>query len=242
MMKSSATGSDESEPRVALVSKYPVKEWESLQYFPEEYQTEEFQAFRRPLICAIIELPNKEYIRVFAVHLKSKRGLFLEGENLHDLQTLSRGIVRSLHLRSLEALSLRYYLSQNDHIPTIVVGDFNDTAHSVTTQLISGSHPPFGTPEEIGQKIRNAHFLNVHDFFQRNSLKDVHYSYIFNGMYENVDHIFVSKHFYGAQAKGNIRYFQSYTDHLIDRVFGSQPKETSDHGQIVATLQLGAEY
>ena len=65
--------SDESEPRVALVSKYPITEWHTHTLFPTSCQTDEFQSFRRPFIEAIIELPSADgnetrQVRIFAVH------------------------------------------------------------------------------------------------------------------------------------------------------------------------------
>ena len=115
------------EPHVGLVSKFPIKEWRLIKEFPENIQTQDFQSFRRPLIQATVELPNNSLVRIFAVHLKSKRALFLNEENTHDLQIISAGLARSLRLRSLEACALRQLLSDNPTIPTIVVGDFNAT-------------------------------------------------------------------------------------------------------------------
>ena len=226
------------EPRVGLVSKFPIKEWSLIEDLPPNIQNHAFQSFRRPLLKAIIELPNNTLLRVFAIHLKSKRALFLKDDNTHELQDISAGLARSLTLRSLEACAIRQFISEDPTIPTVVVGDFNDTAHSVTTQIIRGSHPPMGIPPEARQKIIDAQLKDVHHFIQKYKSKDIHFTYIYDGIYESVDHIFVSRHFYAPEQKGNIIYFQSYTDHLSDRVLFPQSKITSDHGQIVATLQL----
>jgi endonuclease/exonuclease/phosphatase family metal-dependent hydrolase len=142
-------------------------------------------------------------------------------------------------LRCQEAIALRHLINQDLEIPTIVVGDFNDTAHSVTAQIILGPYLHSKAPKEVLEKFIRARLENTHDFARRRSLHGVHYTYIFNGQYETVDHIFVSQHF--RKPTGRIVQYQTFTDHLIDRAEGMQPIHTSDHGQVVATLSLFEE-
>jgi len=227
-----------AEPRVGLVSKYPILHWTLHEDFPENCKTREFQKFRRPLIEAHINISTTstaQIVRIFAVHLKSKRALFVN-ENPYDIIEVSQGIARSLRLRSQEAIALRQLLCLEPDIPTVVVGDFNDTAYSVTTQLICGAYPPFDASPEVAQRFTQAQLQSVHEYVQRKSIRDIHYTYYFNGLYETVDHIFTSKHF--LPPTGDIIALRSYTDHLIDRANEVQPKHTSDHGQIVALLSL----
>ncbi len=228
----------ESSPRVGLVSKHPILRWILHENFPEECQTTEFQQFRRPLIEAYIDMSTatkKQIVRVFAVHMKSKRALFVD-EQPHNIIGASKGIARSLRLRTQEAIALRQLINQDIDTPTVVVGDFNDTAYSVTTQIICGIRSPFDAPPEVKRIFSQARLQNVHEYMQRQALRDVHYTYYFNGQYEAVDHIFTSQHF--LPPNGDIISFRSYTDHLIDRINEAQPKHTSDHGQIVALLSL----
>jgi endonuclease/exonuclease/phosphatase family metal-dependent hydrolase len=232
--------SDESEPRVALVSKYPITEWKTHTLFPSSCQTKEFQSFRRPFIEATIEIPCSEtnetrLVRIFAVHLKSKRALFVD-EDPYDIEGVSLGLARSLRLRCQEAIALRHLINQNLDIPNIIIGDFNDTAHSVTSQIIRGPYLHSDAPKEVLETFIRARLENTHDFARRRSLHDVHYTYIFNGQYETVDHIFVSQHF--RYPTGKIVNYQTFTDHLIDRADAMQPIHTSDHGQVVATLNI----
>lgn len=232
---------DEDEPRVALASAYPIQSWTEHIEFPEELKTEEFNTFRRPFIEAIVQIPATDTsaakkIRIFAVHLKSKRPLLEAEEDNHNIETVCVGLARALNLRAQEAIALRHLINQNLDIPTIVLGDFNDSAYSVTSQIIRGPYLSDIAPEEVYQKFAQARLENTHEFARKRNMQDVHYTYVFNGLYETVDLIFVSRHFYPPT--GRILHYQTYTDHLIDRYGTQQPKHTSDHGQVVTTLAL----
>ena len=232
---------DGTEPRVALVSTFPIIEWKEHTELPQSCQTEEFISFRRPFIEAVIEIPvenSTQLLRVFSVHLKSKRPLLIDEDPL-DVEGVCTGLARSLRLRAQEAIGLRHLIQKRIDLPTIVMGDFNDTAGSVTSQIIRGPHLHSDHPEEIIQKFTQSRLDNTHDIARRRSSQDMHYTYVFNGHYETVDHIFISNHF--RYPKGKLIHYQTYTDHLLDRKSASQPVHTSDHGQVVATLALCAQ-
>lgn len=232
---------DEGEPRVALVSKFPVKEWTEHTELPISCQTEEFVSFRRPFIEAVIEVPTEkstQLVRVFSVHLKSKRALLVD-EDPMDMEGVCKGLARSLRLRAQEAIGIRNIIQQRIDLPTIVMGDFNDTAGSVTSQIIRGPFLHSDHPEEIIEKFTKARLTNTHDVARKRSAQDMHYTYVFNGQYETVDHVFVSNHF--RYPNGKIVHYQTYTDHLLDRKDAIQPVHTSDHGQVVVTLDLYAQ-
>ena len=232
---------DEEEPRVALVSTFPIVEWKLHSELPLSCQTDEFTSFRRPFIEAIIEIPTEDSslrIRVFSVHLKSKRALLVD-EDPHDMEGVCKGLVRSLRLRAQEAIGIRSIIQQRIDLPTIVMGDFNDTAGSVTSQIIRGPHLHSDYSEEIISKFAEARLSNTHDIARKRSSQDMHYTYVFNGQYETVDHVFVSNHFHNPN--GKIVHYQTYTDHLMDRKNSMQPIHTSDHGQVVVTLDLFAQ-
>lgn len=229
---------DGSEPRVALVSRFPIIEWNEHTELPKSCQTDEFVSFRRPFIEAVIEIPTQSTplkLRVFSVHLKSKRPLIIDEDPL-DMEGVCKGLARSLRLRAQEAIGLRHLIQKRIDLPTIVMGDFNDTAGSVTSQIIRGPYLHADHSEEVIERFSQARLDNTHDIARRRSSQDMHYTYVFNGHYETVDHIFVSNHF--RYPKGQFVHYQTYTDHLLDRKKSVQPVHTSDHGQVVATLDL----
>ena len=95
---------------------------------------------------------------------------------------------------------------------------------------------------EQKKQFVQSRLLFVGEELNRKNLRNVQYSYIYDGHYETVDHILVSQHFHrhNSQSKGKIIYLQNFNDHLVDRAqeWLNQPKYSSDHGQIVATLFL----
>ena len=76
----------------------------------------------------------------------------------------------------------------------------------------------------------------------RRTGRDVSYTHIFNGHYENLDHILVSQEFYERYPKRiaevmNLRYFN---DHLFDSQLSNDRRDriVSDHAQLVAEIRL----
>jgi len=77
--------------------------------------------FKRPPVEAIVELAPGFNVKIFSVHLKSKRG----------------GIESDIQ-RQKEAAKLIEYAKKDD-IPTILMGDFNDTPNSNTISIIKNN-------------------------------------------------------------------------------------------------------
>ncbi len=77
--------------------------------------------FKRPPVEAIVELAPGFNVKIFSVHLKSKRG----GEE-SEVQ------------RKKEAAKLVEYAKKND-MPTILMGDFNDSPDSNTISIIKNN-------------------------------------------------------------------------------------------------------
>jgi endonuclease/exonuclease/phosphatase family metal-dependent hydrolase len=77
--------------------------------------------FKRPPVEAIVELAPGFNVKIFSVHLKSKRG----------------GIESDIQ-RQKEAAKLMEYAKKGG-IPTILMGDFNDTPNSNTISIIKNS-------------------------------------------------------------------------------------------------------
>ncbi|MEO0380548.1 MAG: alpha-1,4 polygalactosaminidase, partial [Pseudomonadota bacterium] len=143
----------------------------------------------------------------------------------------------------------------------MVLGDFNDGEHAVSSEIISGEVPfknyawmlrhDAKTPrdrysddenDKIQEDIDAVRLHSAEKQFVRKSARDMVYTAAFGGNYESIDQIYMSRHFL-ADAKGSIGkmdYFSVLNDHLTD---GSHPeapynKLASDHGQIIAHMRL----
>lgn len=217
-----------------------------------------------------------EVITVFNCHLKSKLGEhirppgapFAPEENLLSYDPVGRslGALRAGLRRMAEAWVLRRAVvaELDAGRPVMVLGDFNDGEHSVSSEIISGETPfrnyawmlrhdaehrsdRYSAEEnlQITEAVDRVRLHSAEKLFVRKSLRDMVYTAAFGGKYESIDQIFLSRHFHPDYDRriGEMDYFSVLNDHLTD---GSHPeapynKLASDHGQIIAHMRLGRE-
>ena len=226
----------------------------------------------RPILKARVPVGG-HVITVFNCHLKSKLGEFVPPEGggapaevdltAYDPVARALGGLRAALRRMAEAWVLRRAIVaelQAGH-PVMVLGDFNDGEHAVSSEIISGEVPfknyawmlrhDAQTPsdrysdaenDQIQEDMDAVRLHSAEKQFVRKSARDMVYTAAFGGNYESIDQIYMSRHFL-ADAKGSIGqmdYFSVLNDHLTD---GSHPeapynKLASDHGQIIAHMRL----
>ncbi|MEM6304673.1 MAG: endonuclease/exonuclease/phosphatase family protein [Pseudomonadota bacterium] len=226
----------------------------------------------RPILRARIPAGN-HVITVFNCHLKSKLGEFIRPKGAgyapeadltsYDPVGRALGSARAAMRRMAEAWVLRDAIvtELRQHNPVIVLGDFNDHEHAVSSEIIAGEVPFKNyawmlrhdaqhradrySDEESAQITESIDAVRLHSaekMFVRRSLRDMVYTSAFGGNFESIDQILMSRHFL-PEWKGHIgemAYFSVLNDHLTD---GSHPeapynKLASDHGQIMATIRL----
>jgi endonuclease/exonuclease/phosphatase family metal-dependent hydrolase len=226
----------------------------------------------RPIIKARIPV-GERVITVFNCHLKSKLGEhvktaeqeFAPQEDLTHYDPVGRslGSLRSALRRMAEAWVLRGEIVKELQAgnPVMVVGDFNDGEHAVSSEIIAGEAPfknyawmlrhdakaksdRYSDEEnaQIREDIERVRLHSAEKLFVRKSLRDMVYTSAFGGVFESIDQLFLSRHFhpdYKARI-GEMDYFSVFNDHITD---GSHPeapynKLASDHGQILAHMKL----
>lgn len=145
--------------------------------------------------------------------------------------------------------------------PVMVLGDLNDSENAVSSEIITGEVPfknyawmlrhdaehrgdRYSEAEnaQITEDIESLRLHSAERLFVKKSLRDMVYTSAFGGIYESIDQILMSRHFIPDWSGhiGEMSYFSVLNDHLTD---GSHPeapynKLASDHGQIMATIQL----
>lgn len=232
----------------------------------------EIRRLSRPVLKARIAVAG-HVITVFNCHLKSKLGEFEKppGAEFAPEQNLLRydpigrslGSLRAALRRMAEAWVLRREIVKEIYKgnPVMVLGDFNDGEHAVSTEIITGEHPFKNyawmlrhdakeasdryTEDESRQITDDVERVRLHSaegLFVRKSLRDMVYTSAFGGAFESIDQVFMSRHFHpdNPDRIGDMTYFSVFNDHLTD---GSHPeapynKLASDHGQIMAHLRL----
>ncbi|UWR16231.1 endonuclease/exonuclease/phosphatase family protein [Sulfitobacter sp. M368] len=230
------------------------------------------QKLSRPILKVRVPVGD-QVVTVFNCHLKSKLGEFIRAEGAeypaeadltqYDPVGRALGAARSAMRRMAEAWVLRGAIvgELRQGRPVMVLGDFNDNEHAVSTEIIMGEQPfknyawmlrhdaehrgdRYSEAEsaQITESIEAVRLHSAEKMFVRKSLRDMVYTSAFGGVYESIDQIMMSRHFL-PDWKGHIgemSYFTVLNDHLTD---GSHPeapynKLASDHGQIMATIQL----
>ncbi len=229
----------------------------------------------RPILKARIPVGGKT-ITVFNCHLKSKLGEHLKpkGADVPPAAVLTKyapaeralGSLRAGLRRMAEAWVLRREILEelNKGNPVMVLGDFNDGEHAVSSEIIAGEvpfknyawmlrhdakHPQDRYSAEENELIQEAvdrvRLHSAERLFVRKSTRDMVYTSAFGGVFESIDQIYMSRHFHPDYKKkiGEMEYFSVLNDHLTD---GSHPeapynKRASDHGQIIAHMRIGED-
>ncbi|PUB12139.1 endonuclease/exonuclease/phosphatase family protein [Yoonia sediminilitoris] len=213
-------------------------------------------------------------VTVFNCHLKSKLGELPRPEGApfppaadlvnYDPAARAMGSLRAGLRRMAEAWVLRRAILselETGH-PVMVLGDFNDSEHAVSSEIIKGETPfknyawmrrhdaqtkrdrySDAENEVIQEAIGKVLLYSAEKLFVRKSLRDMVYTSAFGGVFESIDQILLSRHFHpdSPDRIGEMEYFSVLNDHLTD---GSHPeapynKLASDHGQIMAHMVLG---
>jgi predicted extracellular nuclease len=233
-------------PRVGIVTRLDVDNIQSFTQFPDNMRIQvpelgEVAKFERPPLLASLRMKHGQRVHVLTAHLKSKRPKFLQDahgnptEDRDDDKVAARATLRSLMIRGAEAAAMRCIVVELLHRtrePLIVMGDFNDGPHSVTTQMIAA------TGEVAYDKgARDTALFNAYEVQGDMALKrDVAYSHIHQGYPEVLDQIFVSEEFlYSSRNSiGDVRRVDYFNDHLQE----GKDRVRSDHGFVRAVLRV----
>lgn len=236
-------------PRVGIVTRLKVESVTSLADFPAAAVVQvpgigAHTRFERPPLLATLRMKHGQEVAVITAHLKSKRPKFLQDaqgnalEDRDDPAVQAVASLRSLIMRAGEALALRLKVVELLHrtrLPLIVMGDLNDSPHSVTTQLIAA------TSETAYDKGARDHALySAWDVQGEGALRrDVAFSHIHQGYPEVLDQVLVSEEFVttSRRAIGDVRRVEVFNDHL----FEGRDRSRSDHGFVRALLRLRLE-
>ncbi len=224
----------------------------------------------RPLLKARVPMGG-DVVTVFNTHLKSKLGEFIRPDGAefapesdlanYDAVGRALGSARAALRRMAEAWVLRGEIVAElkaGH-PVIVMGDFNDSEHAVSSEIIAGekafknyswmlrhnakaSNDRYSKEENehIQEAISSVQLHSAEKLFVKKSLRDMVYTSAFGGVYESIDQIYLSRHFV-PEAGGDLaemEYFSVLNDHLTDGSHAEAPynKLASDHGQIMVHL------
>lgn len=227
----------------------------------------------RPILKARIPV-DAHVVTVFNCHLKSKLGEYMKSAGaeypresdltLYDPVGRAMGALRSAVRRMAEAWVLRREIVSElkQGRPVMVLGDFNDGEHAVSSEIISGEQPfrnyswmlrhnakdyndrySYEESKAITKAVLDHQLVSAEQLFVQKSLRDMVYTAAFGGVYESLDQIYLSRHFHpdNDERIGEMEYFSVLNDHLTDGSHTEAPynKLASDHGQIMAHMKIG---
>ncbi len=278
-------GPGERRPGVAILSRFGFADApQILQELPEPIEipfsdlgggdggSYKISRLSRPILKVRIPVGD-QVVSVFNCHLKSKLGeldkpagaAFPPAADLVNYDPAGRalGSLRAGLRRMAEAWILRRAILNEltQGRPVMVLGDFNDSEHAVSSEIITGETPfknyawmrrhdaehqgdryKDHENDAIQEQINAVRLHSAEKMFVRKSARDMVYTSAFGGVFESIDQILMSRHFAPdyEQRIGDMEYFSVFNDHLTD---GSHPeapynKLASDHGQIMAHMRL----
>lgn len=246
-----AVSPQDDTPTVAIASRFPILRHEYIANFPIESQLEVRGAkmplthFSRPVLSVRLQLSPSIECAIYVAHLKSKRPIIPQAADRHDPVEIAKGQARSLMLRAAEAIALRVLMMevlQDRDYPVILLGDLNDGGPAVTSRIISGDPPHRRLEQAAKRDVWDVLLYHAKDIQARQSFDDYLYTHLHGGHYECLDHIMVSQEFVAQNPDriGRVGYVSVLNDHLLDETLSDEtiPKWQSDHGQIVASIEL----
>lgn len=241
-------GGAQGTPRVGLVTRLKVESLESVADFPDWCRVDvpgfgPCTRFERPVLAATLRTRQGQRVQVLTAHLKSMRPRFRQDEfgnpleDRDDPAVRALASLRSLLVRGAEAAALRDLVIRRlagHGPPLIVLGDFNDSPHSVTTQIIAASQEVLYDRQARDVALFNAWEVQTEAALRR----DVAYSHIHQGFPEVLDQVLVSEEFVtGSRFQiGDVRRVDVFNDHLHE----GRDRTRSDHGFVRALLRLKA--
>jgi endonuclease/exonuclease/phosphatase family metal-dependent hydrolase len=238
-------------PRLGIISRLPIKELHSHVKLPSAAQLalpdgSQHTLFSRPVLEALIDAHGQD-LRVYTVHLKSKRPDWADKANPENPHDYTKAQLQSLLKRAAEAAGVRELLVQqlwHTSEPVVIMGDFNDTLQSPTTQMIAATRWKARERSARDAMLYDAWDVSAHHDLSRNGpmRRDVSYTHIHEGVAEVIDQCLVSEEFatFSRHQIGYVQRVDIFNDHLNQRLRGVPSSKTamSDHGQIAVQLNF----
>ena len=202
-------------------------------------------AFSRPVMRVRVRPPGADGpIHVFVAHFKSKRPTdllredwFQADRDLYNPHKAALGAALSTIRRTAEATALRAILTdlmKGSSEQVVVLGDLNDGQDSNTLAILT-EQPRLLSPTSSGGG--DTALYSVQSLQEMESLRDVYYTYIHEGQHSSLDHILVSREFYGQyrDRSWTFRGLDVFNDHLA----GEEDLGSNDHGIVRARFAAG---
>lgn len=202
------------------------------------------QYFARPILKVVVKpsqgSASAPPISLFVAHFKSKLPMGLDSEEQSDPSIKKHkaaiGNALSTIRRTAEAAALRILLTKTmkgNKKPVVVMGDLNDTEHSVTNTLVTAdpTYRLFATGRAGNTDVGLFASSSLQEY---RNLRDVNFTHVFRGRHETLDHILVSEQFYDY-SKNRVWSFKEMR--VFNDFLGDKDKSTGDHAVVTSKFE-----
>lgn len=249
-------------PRVAIASRFAfisVLPVEADNGIATELGFDQTFKFSRTPLAVTLAVKGLGTVRVIAAHLKSKRPVTdditykkrtpWKERVLDTMKRQSAGQIVSLHQRGSEATLL--YQSVVDHlvaepaVPTIVIGDLNDSAESIVFESLVMQKRIFRIGDDKRDKWPPGIDARIHSYRLTDAFREAPdyktrirpHTHVHFGSPGTLDYILFTNHFNRRNPEhvGKVTAFEVINEHLGPDGVGQGRQ--SDHGQVVVEIQ-----
>lgn len=242
-----------SGPHNALVTRLDIREAAAIVDFPPTVargicelvgaDPAHLRRFEHAVLRATLGLPGGAGVEVFVAHLQSRRGRFEAGEDRDDPVAIALASARAQVVRTAEAVALRALVVErlaDSEFPVIVLGCFNDTLWSTTTQLVAGPVSARLGELEAGERL----LYGATELDDGGEGDGDDYSHVFDGRWQLVDHVLISEqlHRRNPNRVGRVRNVRVLNRHLVDAghsvTRNPPPSVRTDHALVAAQISF----
>lgn len=214
-----------SQPVVALASRYPITQVSGLESQRLDALPASFTPFSRTPLFATVDVPVFGSVAVYVCHLKSQRPM-----DEQDDPIMARWL--SHQQRGQEAVMLRLFANrqyQKEPMPTLLVGDFNQSLDSTITQALVDNP----SSELDALALKDCWHQRLQDASERRA---THYHFAKGNV---LDYILCSQEFDPAHPRSvaTLIDYRVCDQHLINPIY-ERDRQASDHAFIAAKFSI----
>ncbi|WP_427979345.1 endonuclease/exonuclease/phosphatase family protein [Agarivorans sp.] len=215
-------------PGLALASRYPLRQ-------VALYHPASGEKFSRQPLVAKVKLPQLGWIKIYVLHLKSKRPILDEAANQPpgDIeQYLGRWQADKLRTQEVSCLMEDILLCRNHKLEAVMVmGDFNDDLSQGALQHIFDPPLPSLEPIEQAWRLHDAYLLSPNN----EARPATHY---WGGEGSVIDYILLSGEFSNdyQQQVAEVLAYRCFDRHLTHADYATD-SQASDHAAVMVEIK-----
>ncbi|MFK7857639.1 MAG: endonuclease/exonuclease/phosphatase family protein [Granulosicoccus sp.] len=249
-------------PRIAIASRVPFLSVSPVaidEAIARQLGFDNNFSFSRVPLVVVVEMEGVGSVRIIATHLKSRRPVTddisykkrttWKARVVDTMKRQSAGQISSLRQRGAEATMLYHnivdQLVSEPVLPTIVVGDLNDSDDSIAFESLVMQNPIYRIGEDRRDQWPAGTDARIHSYRLTDAFREAPdyqtrlrpHTHVHFGTPDTIDFILFTNHFNQRNPKhvGKVTAFNVLNEHL--GTDGIDQERQSDHGQVVVEIR-----